>query len=192
MLRRPSLLTRAIWRRRLRVAAATLLLAGLTLAAWFWQPVPMASVPFVQVIDGDSLAVRSDDARLTIRLSGVDAVEYRQLCTRAGKDWPCGWHARSALERLAEGGPLLCALSAKDRYGRTLATCRTAPVPNGLDLGGEMVRLGWAVAIGDSYIAEEWEARVARRGIWQGGFATPADWRAAQGRPAAALASPDM
>lgn len=191
MIRRPSPLARAIRRRRLRAVAASLLLSGLTLAAWFWRPVPAASVPLVRVIDGDSLAVRNDAMPLTIRLSGIDAVEYRQSCVRGGADWPCGREARSALERLAKRGPLLCTLSARDHYGRTVATCRTAAGPDGIDLGGEMVRLGWAVAIGDSYFAEESAARAARRGIWQGGFATPADWRAEQDRPATLAAPPD-
>lgn len=191
MIWRPSPLTRLVWRRRFRAVAATLLLAGLTLAAWFWRPMPVASVPLVHVIDGDSLTVRNGDARLTIRLSGIDAVEYRQSCTRAGVDWSCGREARSALERLAGRGPLLCTLSAKDHYGRTLAECRTAKYPDGVDLGAEMVRQGWAVANDDAYLAEEGAAQTARRGIWQGDFTAPADWRAAHERPATAAMPPD-
>ena len=51
---RLSLLTRLVWRRRLRAVAATMLLAALALAAWFARPNPVMSVPLVQVIDGDS------------------------------------------------------------------------------------------------------------------------------------------
>jgi len=180
---RPAPLTRMIWRRRLRAVAATLLLTGLALAAWYWHPAPVTSVPLVQVIDGDSLTVRHGGVPVTIRLTGIDAVEYRQTCVRAGARWPCGREARSALERLAGRGPLHCTLSAKDRYGRTLATCRTAPFPDGIDLGAGMVRLGWAVATDSAYLAEEAAAQANRRGIWQGSFATPADWRAANNRP---------
>lgn len=191
MMRHLSPLSRRVWRKRLRAAGAALLLAGLAFAAWFTRPLPAQSVPLVQVIDGDSLIVRLDGARVTIRLTGIDAVEYRQLCTRVGVPWPCGREARQALERLAGRGPLHCTLTAKDRYDRTLASCRTAPFPKGVDLGAEMVRQGWAVASDTEYRGEEAGAEAARRGIWQGGFTAPADWRAAQEQPATAAASPD-
>ncbi len=190
-MRRPSSLTRLVWRRRLRAVAATVLLAALVLAAWFARPEPVTQVPLVHVIDGDSLTVRHGDADLTIRLTGIDAVEYRQSCTRAGSQWPCGREARQALERLVGRGSLHCALSAKDRYGRTLAACRTAVSPDGIDLGAEMVRLGWAVANDTDYLAEEAGAETAQRGIWQGDFTAPADWRAAHDRPATATDTPD-
>lgn len=190
MMRRPSPPARLVWRKRLRAAGAALLLAGLAFAAWFARPLPTRSVPLVQVIDGDSLIVRHDGARVTIRLTGIDAVEYRQSCTRAGTPWPCGREARQALERLAERGPLHCTLSSRDRYGRTLASCRTAPFPEGVDLGAEMVRQGWAVASDSDYRSEEAAAEAARRGIWQGEFSAPADWRVAHERPAKADAIP--
>lgn len=187
----PSLLTRLRWRRRVRSLAALLLIAGLAFAAWIWLPVPAVTVPLTYVIDGDSLTVKQDDAPLTIRLTGIDAVEYRQLCTRAAELWSCGREARAALEKLAGRGSLHCEFAAKDRYGRTLAACRTAAFPDGIDLAAEMVRLGWAVATSDSYLIEEAEAQAKRRGIWQGEFAQPADWRAAHERPATALTPPD-
>lgn len=191
MFRRPSPLTRLRWRRRLRSFAALLLLAGLAMAAWAWLPAPVTTVPLVHIIDGDSLSVRQGEAALTIRLTGLDAVEYRQDCGRAdGSRWACGREARTAIEMLAGGGPLHCELAAKDIYRRTLATCRTQPFPEGIDLGAEMVRAGWAVATSDAYLLEEAEAQARRRGIWQGQFALPANWRASHERPAAALTAP--
>jgi len=187
----PPSLARIRWRRRARSLAGLFLLAALAFAAWVWLPAPVATVPFVHVIDGDSLTVRQEDAPLTIRLTGIDAVEYRQDCTRTGAPWPCGREARSALEKLAGRGALHCELAAKDHYGRTLATCRTAAFPDGIDLGAEMVRQGWAVATSDAYMVEEAEAQARQRGIWQGNFVRPADWRAVHERPATALAPPD-
>ncbi|HMO74794.1 MAG TPA: thermonuclease family protein [Sphingopyxis sp.] len=187
MTRRPSLSSRLRWRRRLRSFAALALLAAMALAVWLSLPAPVATLPLVEVIDGDSLRVRRDGAALTVRLAGLDAVEYRQDCAHAdGRRWPCGREARAALEKLAGRGPLHCALQARDRYGRTLATCRTRPFPEGHDLGAEMVRQGWAVAAGDAYPVEDGEARAKRRGIWQGAFIPPADWRAAHTRPGGA------
>ncbi len=185
----PSPLTVQRWKRRARSLVALLLLAGMAWAAWIWRPVPPIRLSLVQVIDGDSLTLRHEDNALTIRLTGLDAVEYRQDCARAdGTRWACGHQARTALETLAGRGPLLCDLAAKDRYGRTLAACRTAP--DGVDLATEMIRQGWAVATDDGHALEEAEARAKRRGIWQGPFVRPADWRAAHERPATPPASP--
>ncbi|WP_243853917.1 thermonuclease family protein [Sphingopyxis panaciterrae] len=191
MLRGPSPLTRLRWRRRLRSLAALLLLGGLAMAAWVWVPAPVTTVPLVHIIDGDSLSVRQGEAALTIRLTGLDAVEYRQDCGRPdGSRWPCGREARTALATLAGRGPLHCELAAKDIYRRTLATCRTHIFPDGIDLGAGMVRAGWAVATTDAYLLEEAEAQAKRRGIWQGQFILPANWRASHERAAAALTSP--
>lgn len=192
MVRNPPSLARLRWRRRLRSLAALLLLIGLALTVWVWVPVPAVTVPLVHVIDGDSLTVQQDGASLTIRLTGIDAVEYRQDCARSDASrWPCGREARTMLEKLAGRGPLHCEVAAKDRYDRTLAACRTRPFPDGVDLGAEMVRHGGAVATSDTYMVEEAEAQAKRRGIWQGDFVQPADWRAAHERPATALAPPD-
>ncbi|WP_197411692.1 MULTISPECIES: thermonuclease family protein [unclassified Sphingopyxis] len=186
---RPSLSTRPRWRRRLRSLGALLLLAAMAGALWLAQPVPAAAVPLVQVIDGDSLSVRHEGVVQTIRLRGLDAVEYRQRCARAdGSGWACGEEARTVLVELAGRGPLFCSFAAKDKYGRTLAACRTRPEPEGVDLAAEMIRLGWAVATDDALLPEEGEAERARRGIWAGDFERPADWRAAHVRQAAVLA----
>ena len=187
----PSSLARIRWQRRFQSLLALLLLAGLALAAWVSLPAPAPAVPLVHVIDGDSLTVRQNDAPLTIRLTGIDAVEYRQDCARGAIRWPCGRDARSALEKLAGHGPLHCEVAAKDRYDRTLAACRTKPFPDGIDLGAEMVRLGWAVATSDAYMVEEAEAQARRRAIWQGEFVRPESWRATHERPGTALTPPD-
>ncbi len=188
----PFSLTRLRWRRRFRSLVALLLLCGMATAAWIWLPIPAHIVPLVHVIDGDSLTVRQSGASVTIRLTGIDAAEYRQDCARRDASrWPCGREARTALEKLAGRGPLHCEVAARDRYDRTLAACRTRPFPDGIDLGAEMVRLGWAVATSDAYLVEQADAQAQRRGIWHGEFVRPADWRAAHDRPSTALAAPD-
>lgn len=192
MVRPRFLPTRLNWRRRLRSLLALLLIAAMAMIAWTWLPSPVHVVPLVHVIDGDSLTVRQGDGPVTIRLTGIDAAEYRQDCARRdARRWPCGRDARTALEKLAGRAPLHCEVAAKDRYDRTLATCRTRPFPDGIDLGAEMVRLGWAAATSDDYLPEEAEAEAQRRGIWQGDFVRPAAWRAAHERPATLLTAPD-
>ena len=155
-----------------------MLMAALALIVWSRMPATVATVPLAHVIDGDSLRVRQDGRALTIRLTGIDAVEYRQPCGSPPAAWACGHDARTALAKLVGAGPLHCELGAKDAYRRTLATCRTHPFPDGVDLGAEMVRLGWAVSIDDTYAVEQAEAEAKRRGIWRGDFTPPAEWRA--------------
>jgi hypothetical protein len=63
-----------------------------------------------------------------------------------------------------------------DVYRRTLATCYLA----GKDLNGWLVQQGWALAYvkySSAYRQVEEDARVNQRGIWQGAFIAPWDWR---------------
>jgi len=65
-----------------------------------------------------------------------------------------------------------------DRYSRVLAVCYLVRE----DLGRWIVRQGWALAFRRyslDYVDTEGEAREAKRGIWQGKFEPPTDWRAA-------------
>ena len=59
---------------------------------------------------------------------------------------------------------------------RTLATCNLA----GEDLNGWMVQQGWALAYvkySSAYRQVEEDARMNQRGLWQGAFIAPWDWR---------------
>ncbi len=125
------------------------------------------------VVDGDSLRRNGRD----YRLKGIDAPELDQACKgKIGWSYNCGRDAKAALGRLVDGSRLNCQPRDIDRYGRTLAYCRV----DDLDINGEMVRLGWAVAysrLGFTYWRLESEARKAKRGLWQGTFETPDKWR---------------
>ena len=128
----------------------------------------------IQIVDGDSLRAGHEN----IRLIDIDAPELSQLCAdAAGRDWTCGRAAKERLRALIGGRPVACTARGQDRYGRTLAVCGAGPIA---DLGAELVRNGYAVNYardGDGYAAAESEARDARRGIWQGSFERPQDWR---------------
>lgn len=56
------------------------------------------------VNDGDSITLGST----RVRLRGIDAPEYSQLCTKDGADYACGKLAREALVRLAAGKAVSC------------------------------------------------------------------------------------
>jgi endonuclease YncB( thermonuclease family) len=130
------------------------------------------------IIDGDSLRKGATE----ILLVGIDAPEYRQTCTDShGISYECGKEAASALRFLVGSGAVNCESHDIDRYHRALSTCRV----NNLNINQELVRLGWAVTYslrGDAfdYMIDESEARHMKRGMWQGEFETPSDYRKRQ------------
>lgn len=146
-----------------------------------FMPAPeKISAPTAIVRDGDTIVV----ADKTFRIYGIDAPEYHQSCTdKAGQPWPCGKAARLQLAALVTSGTIVCEPQAVDKYGRDVALCSSATTP---DLGEAMVQAGLAIspaARGDApYADAEAAAKQARRGIWQGTFEEPAQWRAAHPR----------
>lgn len=125
-----------------------------------------------QVVDGDSLVVRGRQ----VRLSGIDAPEWDQTCTRAGKKWKCGAEAGAFLRSLVEGRVVSCAVEGLDKYKRALATCYL----DGKDLNEAIVRAGWAVAYrrySDRYVGAEEAAKAEKSGIWVGEFQGPEEFR---------------
>jgi endonuclease YncB( thermonuclease family) len=130
------------------------------------------------IIDGDTIVI--DGAH--IRLAYIDAPELGQSCKDgAGATYACGQVAKDALRRAIAGRTVRCEQVATDRYGRIVAVCAS----HGRDLGDAMVRGGQAINYGrfdsdDRYSQAENEARAASRGIWQGTFEQPEEWRRRQ------------
>lgn len=129
-----------------------------------------------RVVDGDTIHMGS----LKIRLQGIDAPESKQECEQQdGKRYRCGERASRKLKKLIGQFAVECNDLGTDRYGRTLAKCYA----DGMDLNGEMVKSGWAVAYRKysvDYVPEEVMARWNGAGIWQGEFDYPWDWRRAK------------
>jgi endonuclease YncB( thermonuclease family) len=130
------------------------------------------------VIDGDTIEIRGQ----RIRLFGIDSPESAQLCQAGQKPYRCGQQAALALaDRIGER-TVRCQERDTDRYGRVVAVCYAG----GEDLDRWMVEQGWAVAFRKyslDYVDAENDARKARRGIWQGEFEMPWEWRAARRNP---------
>jgi endonuclease YncB( thermonuclease family) len=127
-----------------------------------------------RIIDGDTLEI----AGTHVRLWGIDAPEKRQTCEgRAGAIYECGRDSAAVLRELIRGQPVTCEGMDIDRYGRTVAVCRTESG----ELNAAMVRGGWAIAYRryshGRYAAEEEAAREEHRGIWSGRFEMPDAWR---------------
>jgi endonuclease YncB( thermonuclease family) len=133
------------------------------------------------IADGDTLVLSG----LKVRLEGIDAPEYNQTCQRAAGSYPCGREARQRLAALAAKAPVECSGWQNDKYGRLLGVCNAA----GVDLNREMVVSGWAVSYGN-YFAEEVAARKGGKGVWQGEFVRPSEWRRTHDRFAAANDAP--
>jgi endonuclease YncB( thermonuclease family) len=125
------------------------------------------------VKDGDSLAL----GRAIIRLHGLDAPEYYQSCDDAtGTSFPCGKRAADVLRGLIGSSKLVCQEIERDRYRRIVARCKAGET----DINAAMVRQGWAIAYrkhSRNYVGEESEAKAAKRGIWQGRFEVPENYR---------------
>ena len=134
-------------------------------------PDEVSGIP--SITDGDSIRI----GNLRIRIHGIDAPERRQLCQSAqGEERHCGQASTHALAALVGQRTVRCLKRDVDRYGRLVAQCFAGST----DLGAEQVRQGWAVAYrrySRAYVAEEDQARRARRGIWAGEFQMPWDWR---------------
>ena len=125
------------------------------------------------VIDGDTISIDGTH----IRLQGIDAPEWDQTCDDAkGATWSCGSRAARELGAQVRGIALTCKTSDFDQYDRVLAVCS---MPDGTNVNVWLVRQGWAVAFGRAplYASAEAEARAAKRGIWQGAFTRPSEWR---------------
>jgi endonuclease YncB( thermonuclease family) len=161
--------------RRVGIWAALITLVAIWALSDRIFPPEVITAAVAQVKDGDTITINGK----TFRLYGIDAPEYRQTCKDAkGNDWPCGKAARSQLDAYVKSGSIICEPRAEDKYGRKVAKCASASVP---DLAEAMVQSGMAIspaergtaAYGDASDA----AKAAKRGLWQGSFDTPADYR---------------
>lgn len=160
---------RSPWRRFFDYALAVLFLALIALVVARLDRVSTRQQSGTAIVnDGDTITLSNE----RIRLRGIDAPEYMQLCRKDGADYPCGKQSQQALAKLIGGRAVSCSGWQRDRYDRLLGDCRAGDV----DLNAEQVRAGWAVAFGD-YDLEEAAARRARAGIWAGSFDEPREWR---------------
>jgi endonuclease YncB( thermonuclease family) len=193
-------------RRRLLLSVIVILAGGMALPAtavegWHGSRGQVISGQVLQVIDGDTLAMRDPTdgpyrrgGVVHVRLHGIDAPEYDQTCLdHAGTPIPCGAMATATMVELLGGRTRPCSsgrmhgqclAASRDvsctvvdvdrKWGRPVAICRTGSQ----DLGREMVALGMArAAYGYDYAALGALARFERRGLWSGRFDDPAESR---------------
>ncbi|MFA7504680.1 MAG: thermonuclease family protein [Burkholderiaceae bacterium] len=168
---------------RVTATAIALLLSGIVHAA---PPIEGRA----SVVDGDTF----DLGRERVRILGVDSPELAQSCTdAAGRSWPCGQRAKTALRAWLGAAAVRCVPAYRDRDGRPVARC----IARGRDIGGWLVETGWALdyprySQGAYRIAEQ-RARQWRTGVWTGTITPPWEWRASRAaeRRKASTAPPD-
>lgn len=149
----------------------------------FLTPASGFSQALIEVIDGDTIEVDGE----TLRLFGIDAPEMKQICNdKEDKNYLCGEFAKKELMKIfglsKEDGfvdDIDCTDINMDRYRRWVSVCFIGDI----NVGREMVRRGAALAYRQyslSYEDDEDNARYEAKGIWQGDFIKPWEWRAKQ------------
>ena len=125
------------------------------------------------VRDGDSFAIDGQE----VRLWGIDAPEYHQICSKDGKSTPCGKYSRQRLENLMKNEQLQCERVDIDRYKRIVARCYI----QGEDLAALMVRAGFAFDYPryskGAYSKQQKAAKNELRGLWSMDFEMPWIWK---------------
>lgn len=152
-------------------------------------PLPAApeAVEVVGIADGDTIRVLLGGSELRVRLFGVDCPE---------KEQPFFARARQFTSDLAFRKKVrLTPRDWDDRYPDRPRLVAQVQLPDGRDLGSELLRGGMAHAfrrylkgegaVEREYIALEQEARAARRGIWSEPGPVPPWEHRSRGREAA-------
>ena len=150
--------------------------AALAVLAWLAGAPVLAQTGTAQVdrvIDGDTIRVRLDGARSTVRLTGVDTPETTHPTRGVEPDGPDA--AEYTTARLTGATVRLVRDPAgddHDGYGRIL---RSVILAGGEDFNATLIRNGYATAIRRfpysrhaEFLQLEAQARAARRGLWTG------------------------
>jgi len=131
------------------------------------------------VRDGDTIQLGD----VTYRLDGADAPELDQVCIDDHADpWACGLDARAQLTKLIGGRSVHCDDLGPDKVfrNRHLGVCRAAGDTESLNR--QLVQKGLAVSAEPAaklHLKDDAAAAKAdNRGLWNGCFASPQDFRA--------------
>ena len=134
-----------------------------------------------KIIDGDTIKINSKK----IRLYGIDAPELKQKCKKPyltiifftfTKDYPCGKISTQKLQKKINNKVITCKILDVDRYKRFIGEC----YKRNLNLNSWLVSNGYAVAYrkySKKYISNEINAKNEKKGLWQGKFEMPWDFR---------------
>lgn len=144
-----------------------------------FNPNNYPAVRFVaKVINGDTLEARGR----YFRLFGIDAPESNQTCADSkGRAYSCGQESARWLKSWISGQEIECRVVQQDASGNMVGPCAIGQY----DIAAALVNAGWAVAYTKAtgiYLPYEIQAKENGRGLWQGQFYMPWDWREIQSK----------
>ena len=134
-----------------------------------------------KVIDGDTIKILNQK----IRLFGIDAPEMKQKCKKPfisisfltlNKEYDCGVVSTIKLKKKIINKEISCLINNKDKYGRFIGEC----FYKNININGWMVENGYAIAYlkySKKFLMLENLAKNNKKGIWQGKFEKPWNWR---------------
>ncbi len=132
----------------------------------------------VRVINGDTIQVNDK----LVRLFGIDAPESNQSCAnKFGSSYHCGKKAAKWLKKWLGGNTIECKVVEQNKQGHIVGICTYGPY----DIAAALVNAGWAVSYDQYstvYKPYENQAQKNMRGLWQGRFYMPWDWRDQQNK----------
>ncbi len=133
-----------------------------------------------RVISGDTLTL---NGRI-VKLFGVAAPDISQTCADgSGRGYKCGQQSVSWLSGWLADHEVKCHIINEDEKGLLTGVCMLGPY----DIAAALINAGWAVADTKQtqiYIPYQNQALTNRRGLWQGEFYMPWDWKKIQSRKA--------
>ena len=147
--------------------------AAVLACVFLWFNVALAdefNAKVIMVMDGDTLLVLHDGAKVKIRMANIDAPE---------KDQAFGMESRQSLLEMVQKKQVHINSQAVDQYGRVVGLVSV----DGRNINEEQVRRGmaWEYSHFHSdrhYIALQNEAQQAHRGLWaQSSPLAPWQWR---------------
>ncbi len=138
----------------------------------------------IAVLDGDTLLVLRDGAKIKIRMANIDAPEVSHAGTgdkspNSQKDQAFGMQSRQSLVEMVAKKQVRINSQAVDQYGRVVGVVTV----DGRNVNEEQVKRGMAWEYSHyhsdrGYIAMQSEAQQARRGLWaQTSPQAPWQWR---------------
>ena len=132
------------------------------------------------VISGSVLLVNG----LFVKLLGIEAPDPQQTCAnRYGAGYYCGQEAIIWLQNWLNERPVRCHVLGDVINQWATGICFVEEYK--YDVAAVVVNAGWAVAYTkntDVYVPYEQQAAENKRGLWQGSFYKPWDWRKIQNR----------
>lgn len=130
---------------------------------------------YPKVINGDTIAINGR----YMKLFGIDAPESNQTCAdKQGRSYYCGKEAANWLNSWITDNEIECRVMQSDAKGNMMGICTLGQY----DIGAALVNAGWAVSVVDIYYSYEQQAQANKRGLWQGRFYKPEDWRKLQAK----------